>query len=345
MSATPTAGAPVMDDVSRPVPLDPYPSRFARAADLPAMFPRREPVVHARYQQRWDGPLDEVALSHYERDGFLWFEGFFSRERVEPFFDELLALSQDSELMDSDQVIRDPDSGELRSVFAMHELSERFDRLTRDPRILGMVRQLLGGEVYIHQSRVNDKYGFQGSGFDWHSDFETWHMEDGMPRMRAVSASLMLTDNNEFNGPLMLIPGSHQYFVPCLGTTPPHNWRRSLQAQQLGVPPQQALARLSRDGGIRAPKGPAGSLLLFECNVLHASNRNMSPWPRSNLFFVYNSIDNAPVAPYCGQPPRPRFLATRADPPAEQAVPQHHGRRTGGIKPLDMYEYFTPLGE
>ena len=118
-----------------------------------------------------------------------------------------------------------------------------------------------------------------------------------------------------------------------------------MQAQQLGVPPQQALARLARSGGIVAPKGPAGSLLLFECNVLHASNRNMSPWPRSNLFFVYNSIDNVPVAPYCGQPPRPHFLATRADPPHDQTVAEYRGAGAGAITPLDMYEDFIPLGE
>src|SRR5690606_39181022 len=102
MSATSMAGRPVADDLSRAASPDPYPSRFADTDELPAMLPRREPVVHARYQQRWDGPLDEVALSHYERDGFLWFEGFFSRERVEPFFEELSALSCDSKLMNSD---------------------------------------------------------------------------------------------------------------------------------------------------------------------------------------------------------------------------------------------------
>lgn len=133
-------------------------------------------------------------------------------------------MATDKRLMDSNQVIKDRDSGELRFVFGMHELSERYDKLTRDPRILGMVRQLLGGDVYIHQSRINDKFGFQGSGFYWHSDFETWHAEDGMPRMRAVNASLLLTDNNEFNRPLMLIPGSHQHFVPCVGKTPQDNW-------------------------------------------------------------------------------------------------------------------------
>ncbi|HBY49445.1 MAG TPA: ectoine hydroxylase, partial [Alcanivorax sp.] len=59
---------------------------------------------------------------------------------MRPFFDELKEMAKDSELMKSDQSITDPDSGDLRSVFQMHEISRRFDELTRDPRILGMVR-------------------------------------------------------------------------------------------------------------------------------------------------------------------------------------------------------------
>jgi len=302
---------------------DLFPTRLESERD---MFPRLDPVVHSRNQDRWDGPLGEEALSRYERDGFLWFEGFFSRERVAPFFDELRGMALDRALMDSDQVIVDPDSGELRSVFAMHHVSERFDKLTRDPRILGMVRQLLGSDVYIHQSRINDKYGFKGGGFNWHSDFETWHAEDGMPRMRAVSASLMLTDNNEFNGPLMLIPGSHHYFVPTVGHTPEDNWKASLKSQRLGVPEKNPLQRLANQGGIRAPKGPPGSLLLFECNTLHASNRNLSPWPRSNLFFVYNSVDNLLAEPFCGNAPRPNFLGEREK-----------------LEPLAMYDNFAPF--
>lgn len=301
---------------------DLYPSRCPRIGE---MFPRQDPVIHSRNQDRWRGPLDEFSLSRYERDGYLWFDGFFARERIQPFFDELREMADDRELMASDRVIKDPESGEIRSVFAMHELSERLDKLTRDPRILGMVKQLLGSDAYIHQSRINDKYGFNGNGFNWHSDFETWHCEDGMPRMRAVSASLMLTDNNEFNGPLMLIPGSHQYFIPCEGTTPEDNWRDSLKSQRLGVPDRKTLANLADQGGIVAPKGPPGSLLLFECNTLHASNKNLSPWPRANLFFVYNSVENTMEQPYCGTRPRPEFLCARAN-----------------SEPLDMHDPAQP---
>ena len=52
-------------------------------------------------------------------------------------------------------------------------------------------------------------------------------------------------------------------------------------------------------------------MLLFECNVLHGSNANMSPYPRSNVFFVYNSVDNRLATPYCGLTPRPGYIATR----------------------------------
>lgn len=287
---------------------DPFPTRLESERE---MFPRIDPVIHSRNQDRWDGPLGEEALSRYERDGFLWFEGFFSRERVAPFFDELRDLAADRTLTDSDQVILDPGTGAPRSVFAMHRLSQRFDGLTRDPRILGMVRQLLGSDVYIHQSRINDKYGFKGSGFNWHSDFETWHAEDGMPAMRAVSCSILLTDNFATNGPLMLVPGSHRVFVPCVGPTPPDHYKHSLKNQQLGVPDQDSLDPLMRDGGIETFTGRAGSVLLFDCNTLHGSNANMSPFARSNVFFVYNSIHNRLQAPFAAPAPRPTFLAER----------------------------------
>ncbi|MCL7945392.1 hypothetical protein [Marinobacter sp. ATCH36] len=38
-------------------------------------------MSHSGNKYQWRGPLDEVALSKYEGDGFLWFEGFFNPER------------------------------------------------------------------------------------------------------------------------------------------------------------------------------------------------------------------------------------------------------------------------
>ena len=289
---------------------DLYPSRLGRRLD---MFERLDPVVYDRPRAPGRGPLSEEQVATYERDGYLFFPEFFTQSEIHRFSEELRRLSRDTALAAEDGVIREPESDEVRSVFDVHKRSELFAGLMRDPRVLDRARQLLDSDVYIHQSRINYKPGFKGKGFNWHSDFETWHAEDGMPKMRALSCSIILTDNHQFNGPLMLIPGSHKYFVPCTEPTPEDNYKMSLRSQTIGVPDEGKLGALMRRHGIQAPTGKAGSLLLFECNTLHGSNANMSPDPRSNVFFVYNGVTNTPREPYGARTPRPAFLGERED--------------------------------
>lgn len=287
---------------------DLFPTRLERKL---GMFERLDPVVHTPEDRLGEGPLSEDQVRQFDERGFLFFDSFFNKAEMEKFIEELQEYEEDEDLKLSEGTILEPGKEEIRSIFGIHEISERFDRLTRDPHLLKIVQQLLDSEVYIHQSRINYKPGFKGKGFNWHSDFETWHSEDGMPRMRCLSCSIVMTDNNEFNGPLMLIPGSHKYFIPCVGRTPEDNYKESLKIQDLGVPDGASLTRLMDENFIEAPKGPAGSLIIFECNTLHGSNANMSCWPRSNLFFVYNSVHNTLTEPFCGNKPRPEFLANR----------------------------------
>ncbi|MFC3283265.1 ectoine hydroxylase [Litchfieldella rifensis] len=284
---------------------DPYPTRLAQPLDA-LWLNRQEAVVKGAAS---DGPLNQQQLDRFERDGFLFEQDFLSPEEVEELREELKVLLECEDYAGHDFSITEPDSQEIRSLFAVHFLSERFARLAKDERLMGRARQIVGGDVYVHQSRINYKPGFEGKGFNWHSDFETWHAEDGMPAMHAVSASIVLTDNHHYNGPLMLIPGSHRVFVPCLGETPDDHHKQSLKAQEFGVPGREALRELIGRNGIEAPTGAAGGLLLFDCNTLHGSNANMSPDPRSNVFFVYNRVDNACGEPFAARHRRPAFLA------------------------------------
>jgi len=284
---------------------DPYPTRLAEPLDMPWLS-RHEGVVKGHAEE---GPLSQAQLDAFERQGFLFEPGFISGDELAELRRELGALLDNDDFRGRDFSITEPQGNEIRSLFAVHFLSRIFARLAKDERLMGRARQILGGEPYVHQSRINYKPGFEGKGFNWHSDFETWHAEDGMPAMHAVSASIVLTDNHPFNGPLMLVPGSHRVFVPCLGETPDDNHRQSLKQQQAGVPGREALRALIDRHGIEAPTGAAGGLLLFDCNVLHGSNANMSPDPRSNAFFVYNRLDNRCVAPFGASRRRPRFLA------------------------------------
>lgn len=289
-------------------PQDLFPTRLERKL---SMFDRMDPVVHTPEERLSDGPLSTEQVREFDERGFLFFDSFFSKDEMEGFIRELQDYEEDEDVKAAEGTVLEPGKQEIRSIFGIHEISDRFVRLTRDPQLLKIVQQLLDSEVYIHQSRINYKPGFKGKGFNWHSDFETWHSEDGMPRMRCLSCSIVMTDNNEFNGPLMLIPGSHKKFIPCTGRTPEDNYKESLKSQSLGVPDAASLTKMMTENSIEAPKGPPGSLIIFECNTLHGSNTNMSCWPRSNLFFVYNSVHNTLEEPFCGNKPRPEFLANR----------------------------------
>jgi ectoine hydroxylase len=44
---------------------------------------------------------------------------------------------------------------------------------------------------------------------------------------------------------------------------------------------------------------------------MHGSSSNISPYPRSNLFMVYNSVENRLGPASFGLKPRPEFIAAR----------------------------------
>ena len=281
----------------------------SRVATPMALIPRVEPVVYARgsYAQA----LSAEQLRSYEENGFLVMHDVFDAAEVQRYKQELQRLLQLPELVGQPDTITELGSDAIRSLFKVHERSELVRNLIQDPRLLQVGRQILGSEVYLHQSRANFKPGFTGKAFYWHSDFETWHVEDGMPSMRALSCSVLLTDNNACNGSLMLVPGSHRYFVPCLGETPEQHHKQSLKKQEYGVPSQEHLTQLVDEGGLVTVEAKAGSVIFFDCNTMHGSANNISPWARSNLFMVFNSVDNALQSPKYGLEPRPDFLGYR----------------------------------
>lgn len=286
---------------------DLYPSRIN---ETPAVLPRHDPVV---YGQAADGPLSPQQLDEFQQNGFLMLPAMLSQAQLQACHAELDRLRKNQELLHRPEAIVEPEGAELRSLFAPHrsEISPLFARVAADRQFAGIAQQILDSEVHIHQSRVNLKPGFAGKEFYWHSDFETWHVEDGMPRMRAVSCSILLTDNFEFNGPLMLVPGSHQRYISCVGQTPEDHYKQSLRRQQFGVPDNASLTEMIQQGGIVTATGTMGTVVFFDCNTLHGSNGNITPFPRSNLFFVYNSVHNRIVEPFCGCTPRPEFVASR----------------------------------
>ncbi|GHE84013.1 ectoine dioxygenase [Streptomyces longispororuber] len=284
---------------------DLYPTRGTEEV----LIDRKDPVVWSA--PGTPGPFTDEDLAAFERDGFRAVDELITPDEVSTYHAELERLINDPEMRADERSIVEPRSREIRSIFEVHKISEVFARLAADPRVVGRARQILGSDVYVHQSRINVKPGFGASGFYWHSDFETWHAEDGLPNMRTVSVSIALTRNYDTNGGLMIMPGSHRTFLGCAGATPKDNYKKSLQMQDAGTPSDEALTKLASAYGIRLFTGEAGSATWFDCNAMHGSGDNITPYPRSNVFIVFNSVENTAVEPFAAPVRRPEFIGAR----------------------------------
>ena len=226
-------GAPAPSDADR------YPSRVGRP---PELIDRRDPVVYPG----GEGPLDAALVRRFDERGYLNLPSVFTPEEVgvldeavDALVDELTPTMGDPGM--ADRLIIEPEAKAIRSICTFHDQPGPLRGLVAGERLAGVARQILASDVYVHQSRVNRKPGFRGEDFGWYSDFETWHTEDGMPAPRCLSASIALTDNHPFNGPLMVMPGSHYWFVTCPEPTPPANHESSLEQQEFGVPDDDSL--------------------------------------------------------------------------------------------------------
>lgn len=274
---------------------DQYPSRRANEVTL---IERHDPVVHGT---AGDGPLAQDQLDEFDARGFIQLPDVFAATEVGAIRDELARMSTDHDVRADDACI--VEDGSVSSIFDVARFSPLLHDVLADERMAGVARQLLGSDVYLHQSRINEHPAFVGNGYEWHADFETWHVEDGMPRPRAVSAAIALTDNHEQNGPLLIMPGSHWTYVTTVAEP-------TAEARP-GAPDQKSLSVLADRHGIESCKGPAGSVVFFDGNAMHGSNGNITPYPRSTVFAAYNSVENTPGDPFGPDAPRPDHVASR----------------------------------
>lgn len=189
----------------------------------------------------------------------------------------------------------EPGSDKMRSALAIHRLGP-FSSLAS--MIAPIAKSILSEDVYMHQSRINFKAGRDANGWNWHSDFETWHSKDGMPGMNCLTAMVAIDDNSLSNGCLYVLPKSHSVFVSCpkIGDVNPEN---EFSEQTEGVPSDEVIKELCDRLGVMptAIECKKGDLLLFDCNTLHYSGANNTDDKRTNVYFVFNAVSNALVSP------------------------------------------------
>ncbi len=271
--------------------------------------------------------LTATQVQNYKEQGWLFIPALLSQQEIKIIQAEILALTA----RDTPGALLERDNKTVRALHGCHANSSILRCLTMHPKLLVPSKQLLSSEVYVHQFKVNLKAAFSGDLWQWHQDFIFWQKEDGMPVPHVINVVLFLDEVNEFNGPLCLIPGSHQYGILSEEVFQKldddygdqSDWSVNFSAYLKFTVKNSVVSRLVHEKGIVAPKGPIGSLLFFHSNLIHSSAPNISPYERNLIITTYNSVENLPQ-PLAGADARPEFLVSRdytpLEPMAEDAL-------------------------
>ena len=237
--------------------------------------------------------LSNEQLAQFHEEGWLFLPEAFSPEEVALLRQEAENIYQQHR----PEVWREK-SGAPRTAFAAHKYNDVFRILGAHPRLIEPLEQVWGEKVYMHQFKINAKSAFSGEVWQWHQDFGTWHRDDGMPEPRAMNSAVFLDDVMPINGPLMLVPKSFKH-----GNLPAGH-DTSTTSYPLWTLDNDTVTRLVDEGGIVAPTGKAGGILMFHGNLVHGSAGNITPYPRKIVYLTLNAVSN-----YIRKPTRPEFIA------------------------------------
>ena len=245
--------------------------------------------------------LSQVQLQDFDEHGYLVLPDCFSDEEMSVLREEAEAIYA----TDRQEVWREK-SGAPRTAFASHTYNEAFAILGRHPRLIEPLEQLFGEKLYMHQFKINAKAPFDGEVWQWHQDYGTWQRDDGMPEARAMNISVFLDEVMAVNGPLMFIPKSHKAGTLAAG----HD--KATTSYPLWTLDNADVTRLVEKGGIVAPTGTPGTVLMFHSNLVHASPPNITPYPRKIVYLTLCAVSN-----HIRTPTRPEWIAHRDFTPIE----------------------------
>ena len=176
----------------------------------------------------------------------------------------------------------------LRKIEETRAVSPVFKRLAEHPKLLEAVRVILGDDLLLFRSTLMLKPAHHGSAHGFHQDSAYWPMDP--PAL--VTVSIALTDADQENGCIQVIPRSHLWGK--------QEWGRIGRGAS-----EQMTDREDVDTGaaIDVPL-KAGSALLFHSLTVHGSRANQSSRHRNTALYAYFP----PTVRYVPMAGRPREM-------------------------------------
>ena len=264
--------------------------------------------------------LSQTQREFYFANGYLLLEAMLSDEWIERLrraTDEKIEESRAVTVPDAVWDLEASHTAEtprLRRLTSPNDHHPVFWEYASESIVPDIIADLVGPNVKFHHSKLNFKWARGGEEVKWHQDIQYWPHTNYSP----CTIGTYMYDCGPEQGPLMVMPGSHegdlydQYddegeWVGCLS------------------PKDNAALDISKAVSLT---GPAGSLTIHNCRMLHASKPNQSAVGRPLLLNAYAAAD---ALPYTYNPIQSKYMETIVR--GEPARWAHHDPRPCPLPP------------
>lgn len=211
--------------------------------------------------------LTPEQITHFNRDGYLKGLRIFSAEEIAEhrrYFDELLA-----------QVLAR--GGDAYSISTAHLKYGRVYDLLTDPRVVAIVKDLLGENVVGWGSHYFCKLPGDGKRTAWHQDASYWPLTPS----KAVTIWLAIDDADVENACMRYLPGTHHY----------GHLTYQLSEDDEDNVLNQTIPNVERFGAPVDVELKAGEAAIHSDLLLHGSEKNESQRRRCGLTLRYCPVD------------------------------------------------------
>ena len=226
-------------------------------------------------------------LKFYQEEGYLLLPGLVPKEQLarlneiaHEFVEQSRSLSESTRRFDlePDHTAENP---RLRRLVSPVDAHETFREFMLEGPAAQVAMAILGRPARFHHSKLNFKWAAGGEEVKWHQDIQFWPHTDYSP----LTIGVYLSDVDHEMGPMGVIPKSH------LGKL--HNLYGD-DGSWAGAIRDEEVAQLNLDDVVWL-KGPAGSITVHNCCMVHGSYPNHSERVRPLLLQTYSAAESYPI--------------------------------------------------
>lgn len=237
--------------------------------------------------------LTSVELSQFHENGYLIARGLCDERTLRAALDALRdSLDPPVAPVEYEADLQYPGSPSERSSPGGDTSRRLLNAIARDKvfrnwalnsTVAEYVRRMLDAELVRvsqnHHNCVMTKHPGYGSSTGWHQDIRYWTFD----RPDLVTVWLALGAEDESNGGLTVIPGSHRMRLDRGRFDAALFLRDDLQENQELF---DTACKIDLE---------AGDVLFFHCRLIHCAGRNHSDSIKYSVVFTYRSDDNRPI--------------------------------------------------